>query len=223
MSRILKSPTSPELRGQAVRLHLLALAELNRYVEAERLARAEVAQASPADLLETARLLDQIVSESESDLRLRRFGLLMRIVLTRTFEHAEELGPEQRWEANLRLTRAQLFSGNTPAARKSLGGWSEATPPHGDRFTRDLADTYFRLEAYELAIEVQRLRSKQAPTGSLPWFDARYGLALAYYRAGKEKEARQLIDATAILHPDLGGGDLREKFVRLRQRLDDAL
>ncbi|MBV8268989.1 MAG: hypothetical protein JO252_21905, partial [Planctomycetaceae bacterium] len=57
------------------------------------------------------------------------------------------------------------------------------------------------------------------PTGSLPWFAARYGLALAYYRSGRSREARQLIDATTILHPDLGGGELREKFVHLRQRL----
>ena len=28
-----------------------------------------------------------------------------------------------------------------------------------------------------------------------------------------------MIDATAILHPELGGGDLREKFERLRLRL----
>jgi len=28
-----------------------------------------------------------------------------------------------------------------------------------------------------------------------------------------------VIDATAILHPDLGGGELRGKFERLRQRI----
>ncbi len=31
--------------------------------------------------------------------------------------------------------------------------------------------------------------------------------------------AAQLIDATAILHPELGGGTLEKKFIRLRQRL----
>ena len=55
--------------------------------------------------------------------------------------------------------------------------------------------------------------------GSLAWLDARYGLALALYRSGKADEARLIIDATAILHPELGGGDLSEKFERLRQRL----
>ena len=53
----------------------------------------------------------------------------------------------------------------------------------------------------------------------LPWFEARYGLALAYYRSQRAREAAKLIDATAILHPDLGGGELRDKFLRLRQRI----
>ena len=55
----------------------------------------------------------------------------------------------------------------------------------------------------------------------MPWFDARYALALAYFHTGQYKEAAQLIDATAILHPELGGGELHEKFIRLRQRLGE--
>jgi len=66
---------------------------------------------------------------------------------------------------------------------------------------------------------VQKLRLKNNLTGSLRWFDARYALALAYFRTGRIKEAAQLIDSTAILHPDLGGGPLHDKFIRLRQRL----
>ncbi len=118
------------------------------------------------------------------------------------------------------MTRALVFSGDDARARASLDAWQGTPPTLGDRLLGDLADTYARLDAHDLAADVQRLRARRAATGSLPWFAARYGLALSYYRSGKAKEARQLIDATAILHPDLGGGDLRDKFVRLRQRLD---
>ncbi len=220
--RVLRSAGQPEQRDQARRLKILALAELGRFIEAEQAARAEVNQARPADLIHTVRLLDQVASESESDLRLRRFGLILRILLARILERPEELSREQRWEAQLRQTRALLFSGDEARARTSLAEWGATTPPFpsSDRLLRDLADTYARLDVFELAVDVQRLRMQRNPTGSLPWFAARYGLALAYYHSGRAKDARQLIDATTILHPDLGGGDLREKFVRLRQRLD---
>jgi len=68
-------------------------------------------------------------------------------------------------------------------------------------------------------IDVQRLRMKNNLSGSLLWFDARYALAVAYFRSGNLRAAAQLIDSTEILHPDLGGGTLREKFIHLRQRL----
>jgi hypothetical protein len=218
--RVLHSASQAEQRDQARRLQILALAELGRLIEAERGARDEANQARPADLLDTARLLDQVASESESDLRLRQFGLILRVLLARVLDRLEGLPPEQRWEAQLRQTRALIFSGDETRARTSLSAWGATTPPSpGDRLLMDLADTYARLDAFDLAADVQRLRMHGNPTGSLPWFAARYGLALAYYRSGRSREARQLIDATTILHPDLGGGELRDKFVHLRQRL----
>jgi hypothetical protein len=218
--RIHRSASQAEQRDQANRLNILALGELGRFVEAEREARAEAAHARPADLLEIVRLIDHNASESESDLRLRRFGLILRVLVGRVLERPEDLSAEDRAEARLRMTRALIFSGDDARARASLDAWQGAPTTFNDRLMGDLADTYSRLEAHELAADVQRLRTRRALTGSLPWFAARYGLALAYYRSGKAKEARQLIDATAILHPDLGGGELRDRFVRLRQRLD---
>jgi hypothetical protein len=84
---------------------------------------------------------------------------------------------------------------------------------------RDLADTYSRLELYTRVFDIERLRMQNNPTGSLLWFDARYALAIAYFRSSRLREAAQLIDSAEILHPDLGGGALREKFIHLRQRL----
>ena len=118
------------------------------------------------------------------------------------------------------MTRALLLSGDEARARASADAWKDSPPSSDDRLLGDLADTYARLELHDLAADIQRVRSHRAATGSPAWFAARYGLALAYYRSGKSKEARQLIDATAVLHPELGGGELHDKFVRLRQRVD---
>lgn len=216
---ILRSAGQTNQRDQARRLHLIAVAELNHFLEAEQAARAEIKLSHPADLLEIARLLDHVASESSSDLRVRRFGLINRLLLAGIFERQGELSQAQLAEAKLRQTRAWLFTGDEARARASITAEWGSPPSLDDRTLRDLADTYIRLSAFDLAAEVQRLRSRQAVTGSPAWFESRYGVALAYYRAGKNREAAKLIDATAILHPELGGGDLRDKFIHLRERL----
>jgi tetratricopeptide (TPR) repeat protein len=219
--QVLHSASQPAQHDRARRLQIVALAELNRFVEAEQLARDESTRSRPADLLEIARLLDHVASDSESDLRMRRFGLILRVLLAHAMERPEELPEGQAAEFRLRLSRSLVFRGDDVGARRALAAWNGRLPEaeDDDRFLRDLADTYFRLEAYPMAIDVERLRLKRLATGSLPWFDARYHLALAEYRAGKAKDALHLIDATAILHPELGGGELRDKFLRLRQRI----
>jgi hypothetical protein len=217
--RIQKSASLASQRDRARRLHILALAELSRFVEAEQAAQGEAQQSQPPDLLEITRLIDRAAAESESDLRLRRFGLILEILLDRVLEHPDALTPDQLAEARVRQTRALIFRGDEPAARQSLSHWPSLPRELDDRWLKDLADTYTRLNVSRFAVDVQRLRAGRAPTGSLPWFEARYGLALAYARSGRANEARKLIDATSILHPELGGGELREKFIRLRQRL----
>lgn len=213
------SVARPDQRDAARRLQLVALAAMNRWSEAEQAARQEAGLSTADALLPTVRLIDRWAADSESDLRTRRMGYLLRILLTAPTERPETVPPDVRSELRLRYARALLFNGDDAGARRALT--SGFTPPDraDDDLLRDLAETFTRLEAYEMAVDVQRLRSKNAPTGSVPWFDARYGLALAYYRAGKSRDAMHLIDATAILHPELGGGELHEKFVRLRQRI----
>ncbi|MFO0909442.1 MAG: hypothetical protein U0794_14000 [Isosphaeraceae bacterium] len=175
-----------------------------------------------AVFLETIRLLDRSAAEAETDLKTRRMGLLMGILLRPFSEQPRSLEAAIRNELRLREIRARLFGGDDAGARDAIHGWSTGSLASSPELLRDLAETYSRLDAFELAAEVQRVRARQLASGSLPWLDARYGLALAYFRAGRGKDAIGLIDATAILHPDLGGGELRNKFIRLRQRIEPA-
>jgi len=202
----------------------VALAALGRYVEAEREAQQHPSWADPAsrpDFMDAIRLLDLGASTAQADLQQRRFGLVARLLIQPLLKEGEETGldPDQRSELTFRLARSLLFQGDAHGAQEVLRGWSLPRKTVDDRLLRDLADLYSRLEAYELAIDVDRLRTRNLASGIPAWFDARYNLALAYYRLGQRREALQLIEGTAILHPDLGGGSLQEKFIRLRQRL----
>jgi tetratricopeptide (TPR) repeat protein len=220
--RVARLPGSPDDHYHARLYRLVALAQLGRYVDAEREARSHsewrVANEMNA-LLDAIRLLDQVAATAETDLRQRRVGLILRVLLDPLLASDPQMTPEQSSELAMRQTRALLFVGADREARRSIQGWREVPQGTGDRLLRDLGDTYSRLEAYTLEIDVQRLRLKHSSTGSPVWFDARYALALAYFRTGKLKESARLIDATAILHPELGGRVFHDKFIRLRQRL----
>jgi tetratricopeptide (TPR) repeat protein len=226
--RIQRMNATPLERYRARLLYTIAQCQAGRYVEAEREAQNHVSWAEPGareTFLDAVRLLDQSAASSEMDLPQRRFGMVLRLLIQPELRDAEADADNERWTADqraelqMRLARALLFLGDDRGAQMALRGWPGPPRSAGDALLRDLADTYNRLEAYELAIDVERLRAKSLTTGSPSWFDARYGLALAYFHAGRQKEAAQLIDATTILHPELGGGTLQKKFIRLRQRL----
>jgi hypothetical protein len=220
--RIARSAGPDAIHYRARLLLLIASVEIGRYVEAEREAQTHADWAITAErpaLLDAIRLLDQCAAIAATDLRQRRFGLVLKLLVEPLLATEDTFTPEQRFELRMRETRALLFIGSDRDARRLLATWKGAPATTDDRLLRDLGDTYSRLEAYALETDVQRLRLQNNPAGSLPWFDARYALALAYYHTAQYKEAAQLIDATAILHPELGGGELQERFVRLRQRL----
>ena len=219
---VMRSVVTPEQRSTARWLRLVALAQLSRFVEAETYARHEARDADPMQLLEPTRLLDRTAAESDSDLRARRVGFLITILLDRLRTFQDIYTPEQLAEISLRHARSLSFTGNDAMAKRSLQSGRPLPPNANPDLLRDLAELYVRLNAYGLAEDVQRLRAKRLPAGSIPWFDACYGLALAYYQEGKGKEALHLIDATSILHPELGGSELKTKFIRLRQRLEPA-
>lgn len=219
--RCLTMNLTPSQRYRARLARMIAMAAQGRYVEAEREAQQHPHWADPSDragLLDAIRQIDLNAAASETDLPQRRFGQVARMLIQPLLQDPS-LADDLRNELTFRLARAMLFQGDPQAAQTTLQNWSPTTNRVDDRFLKDLADAYFRLEANELAIDVERLRIKKLAAGSPPWFDARYGLALAYYRLGRKQDAKQLIEGTAILHPELGGGRIREKFIRLRQRL----
>jgi thioredoxin-like negative regulator of GroEL len=224
-SRLGRMELNANQRYRGRLLRLIALVQVGPpYLEAEREAQSHANWSDPAArtaFLDAVRLLDACASYSEDDLRQRRVGLVMRLLIQPATVDLEEdkWSAEERAEFKLRLARAFLFLGDERNAQAALRTWPGPPRRASDSLLRDLADSYERLEAYELAIDVQRLRVKNLASGSPGWFEARYGLALAYFHAGRLKEAAHLIDATGILHPDLGGGAIEKKFIRLRQRI----
>ncbi len=220
VDRVLQGAASAEEHRQARLDRMVALAELSRFVEAEQVARLESKAGDPIPILPALRRLDRAAAETESDILRRKIGTVARVITARLSEKLDTFPPPIRDEVRLRHARATLFAGDPGLARREIAAWGGPGQLDDADLLRDLADTYLRLDAFALAIDVERIRSGRLAPGSLPWFEARYGLALAYFRSHQPKEAARIIDATAILHEDLGGGDLKARFQRLRQRIE---
>ena len=225
LERLSRLGLTPLERYRARLLRVITLVQVGPpYLDAEREAQTHATWADPSApgvFLDAIRLIDQCASFSEADLHQRRLGLVLRLLVQPALQDPDDdrWTAEQRAELKMRLSRAYLFLGDERNARTSLHGWAGLSRSAPDDLLRDLADTYNRLEVYELAVDVERLRLSNLASGSASWFEARYGLALAYFHSGRLKEAAQLIDATSILHPELGGGAIEKKFIKLRQRL----
>jgi tetratricopeptide (TPR) repeat protein len=66
--------------------------------------------------------------------------------------------------------------------------------------------------------EVQR----HSRPGSPRWFRAKYAQALAHHRLGNSAQAVRIIKLTEVLHPELGGPEMKTSFVELLQRCQMA-
>ena len=211
----------PSIPGRLLRL--AALVEAGRYVEAEGEAQSHSSWQAPTEtnaLFDVVRLLDQCSASSDTDLRQRRFGLVNKLIVEPLVGDEERLTPQQRGELAMRLTRALLSIGADRDARLSLapGGTSPSRPRaigcSETSATRTIGSKSIRSTSTSSACG-----SRTTPPARLAGSMCGTALALAYFHSDKLKEAAQLIDSTAILHPELGGGMLHDKFIRLRQRL----
>ncbi len=219
LDRLLSRPLDDPRRARARRLRVVALSELGRYLDAESGARSLLESQPASDMLPLARRLDRAASSATSDLARRRFGELLRRIAEALRDRPEGLSAPEKAEARLRLARAELFRGDPPAARRALRDWPSALDDLPPRLWPELADLAVESSEFDQAIQAYRRIARREPTGSTAWFQARYGHALALERSGQPDLARQLLDATAALHPDLGGEPLQSRFTALRKRL----
>lgn len=221
LERLASTESDATRRDRARRLRIVALALDQQAAEAERAAREELDRSDPEAIVSLAERLDRSASSAPEASR-RRTAAISRLLAERVLARPDGLDPALRARARVVRLRGQLEAGDLDGARASAQSWAgdllpSRLPPE---LLGPLADALDRLGLYTQSADVHRAIIASHPPGSAPWFQARYGLAVSYYRTGRPSDARRLIDGTSALHPDLGGEDLREKFARLRRRLE---
>jgi hypothetical protein len=217
----LSRPHRPDLERRARLLQIVTLVEEQRYLEAESLAKAHVSTFSTSEVLSLASRLDRLAcATGDSDADQRRIGQLLQHVLAPVLTGLGRLAPQDQLETRLRQARASFFFGDPATARSMLSAFSPERFATDLKLLRELADLQERLGLDTESVATYKLLASRLTPGALAWFEARLGEASALARTRDRRAARRLIEATSLLHPELGGPVMKARFEKLRTSLD---
>lgn len=213
--RILRGLLTPERRARARLWQAVALCSLNRNEEARALVGEIDFRGIADDFRAALGALDRFAVAVMTKVQRERAGELM-VDLIGQYRKSQQPEPS---EIRIREIRGLLHAHRT--AEAIIAVREQPIPPDGlpDALLADLADAQISTNEYVAAEQTQEARTRLAPRGSRPWLEARFGVAEALHHQGRDREARQLVETTAILYPELGGGLLRLRFETLRRVL----
>ncbi|MDH3717719.1 MAG: hypothetical protein OES79_06305, partial [Planctomycetota bacterium] len=77
--------------------------------------------------------------------------------------------------------------------------------------------------AWQAALLRWREVQRHSRPGSPRWFRAKYSQALAHHRLDNSPQAVRIIKLTEVLHPQLGGPEMKTRFVELLQKCESAV
>ncbi len=144
-----------------------------------------------------------------AELQLRTIELLGRS------KQPLEAGQQQRVE---RLyAQALADAGRTLQARQAYQALAEAHPRDGaiqESYARLLLEAEDRA-TLDAALAKWRELEKRSPAGSPRWFRTKYAVAELHYRQGNPAQAVKIITLLKVLHPELGGAEMRARFEAL--------
>lgn len=212
----------PMRRIERERLEILDTAvriRAGRHAEGERLSRERFGTFGIASLLEGGERLERIACASTLDVERRRFGTLCGEASGAVLRR-EGVGHRDHFRAVLLASRAADLRGDRPGALSALEELKVEPSALSPRDRLALAETRRRAgQAARALVDYDSLAQAGAP-GSPLWLAARLGMSRCHLDDGRPERARQVLEATAVLAPELGGDAFRGQFETLRRRLE---
>ena len=209
-----------EWKSDAEGLLVFALAGQGRREEAA-LRLKQLAQGRPQQLLLLVEGLDEIARDSSASIRRE----LARLEL----QAAELLGAQRstlsaadRKTFDLAYARALATAERRDEALRLLAGLAEASPRDGnvqEAYAQALLEGPDKT-SWQAALNKWRGIEKKCRAGGDRWLRSMYAQALALERLNQKPQSLQLIKLTAALHPDMGGPELKAKFMELQKRCE---
>jgi hypothetical protein len=213
---LLKAPDLPTEERRLL-LAWLALADAGAgRLEIAKQQAAAIDGSLTAEVLPIVARIDTLAARAPVDQRDALAALVLRFV---ELLRSQQTASPAAWIAQVAPAEARALShlGRVAEARKVWDALASQRP-------RDAAvqEGYaaFLLsqpdkESLTRAVERWRLLERATKEASPEWYRARLGTAMAYAKLGDTARAREIVELTAALHPDLGGADLKRRFETL--------
>jgi len=228
LSAALKTATDapPQWKSAARVLLVVSLAGQGRSGEAGRLL-AQISGGSTEQLLGMLQGLERVAATARPEVRSELARLQLRAIkLLRAGRTS--LSPAQ--ERTIKGIHAQSLSdaGRTEEARQAYEALAEAYPRDGavqeayanllltrlDQAPTDAA----RKKPIKTALKKWRELEKKSPPQSRRWFLAKYWVARLQFELGNKTQAAKIVTLLRLLHPELGGPDMKPRFEELLKR-----
>lgn len=212
LDELLKLPDlPPEQAFEARGLALFASASLGE----ARLDRSTAWSAwEPSALLATADRLESL-AQFAAPTRQRYLGQLQQRLLGPLWDDPQRVAGDAVIELELATARSDLNLGEADRLDSALRRLKNLTRerPNDPRVLFALGSGYLRGRRYELAAETARRLIEVTQPTSQHWFRGKLLLASALRRSGQLDQAAKVIEVLEVLHPDLGGTRMRQRFL----------
>jgi tetratricopeptide (TPR) repeat protein len=116
----------------------------------------------------------------------------------------------------LRMAEILLAQGDADRAGDLYRAILSRTPDAAEALSK-LGRIYEEQGKWDQALELWRTYSKGVGEGSAEWLDARYRIALAHGKMGRNQAACEVVTMIRVLHPDAGDEEMRTKILDLEK------
>lgn len=196
-------------------LLVFALAGQGRHREASE-ALEQLSAGSPRELLALVRGLSRVAATARPEVKAGLANLRLAAI-ERLQVQGQQFSPDDQRSLDFARAQALNDAGRGREAAEALARLAGQYPRDGE-----IQEAYAQQmlggedpASLEKALAKWREVEAKAPLASERWFRAKYEVAALHYRLGNREQTAKMIQLLEILHPDLGGPELKRRFLDL--------
>lgn len=208
------------LEDRALPLRMLALAGAGRSLDSRALLSSPALN-EPARAYAVVQGLDRLTQSSKTPHFVDLIDLLLAVV-ERLVPQRERLAAGDRIAFDFIATRANLIAGRTAAGLRiatALQQQFAKDPARLEELARLVTHSTDR-SARTLSLELWQQIERQTQAGSPPWLQARLGAIDMQRQLGDTAKARQLLNVTKLLYPQITDQALQQQLQSLDRTLN---